>query len=481
MREAIKTLIILLLIMSLLIMGAQLWIFGSLSVQSTDIQGVMGSFLQQIGIAGLWQDWTQGQHGLVIENYGSRFAFPSTVSLLQNGVVKTTGYDAANTRNAYRIIEDIFPELLAGTPSSLTEAEWQYMLKNENAILIDFGRAISISLCDELSGLTVDSSVKQGSVRFALILLDRKNGLAFREEKSGKYYTFPPLEDDGRLPGALERLSRDIIWWKGSMKARENTLEKHTVSESFWQKLNLLPEAVYPAEEMAYPAVFYSQNPIYSSPTGFDSWRMQSLLAAFRYNPSTIKRYPEDTGTQVFVENFSNIRITPEGSLHYKASQTTKGLPLEAYLDQTGEYYTVADVVRAAGNFLSQISQDILGGKGGELRLSEVYYDEETAALYLLYDYVIDGVKVQLESANGEQYAGKLRYQNGYFTAADLVLRTYNKTETENGFLPILKAAELLGLSGKEKEIVEFRYLDNLKEEKKSLLPSYYGLKKEGY
>lgn len=97
--------------------------------------------------------------------------------------------------------------------------------------------------------------------------------------------------------------------------------------------------------------------------------------------------------------------------------------------------------------FVDSFQSGIVGGDGADLRFTESWFDAQDNSLVLCFDYVSEGISLELVSGGVSQSAVTLRYQNGYFTSAQMLFRSFTQTDAGKSELLPDKADELLGLA----------------------------------
>lgn len=132
------------------------------------------------------------------------------------------------------------------------------------------------------------------------------------------------------------------------------------------------------------------------------------MFSSFSINSKVVKSYPEDSGT-VFVENNKTLRIKSDGSLSFSITAVAGE---ESGKSENVDMYTAVNLaLELMGNAVSPNIGDAI------LVLSEVSYDESTAAYTIKMEYTVNGILVSLSS--GES-AATIVVQNGHIESVDL-------------------------------------------------------------
>ncbi|MBQ2698272.1 MAG: hypothetical protein IJF59_06295 [Clostridia bacterium] len=203
---------------------------------------------------------------------------------------------------------------------------------------------------------------------------------------------------------------------------------------------------------------------------------VQTALPAFSYDVGTPRRDVDADGTIVYVENYSSLRLSPDGLLTYEASQTRHGLPVSRLLGGERESYRVQEIILAGYALIDSAWPEARDLPGAGLRYSGALYSERDGSLTLHYDYVLDGLTIEPE---GYPHAVTLNYRNGYFVEAAILLRRYEVAGSLRlaDFVRQHRMAALV--SGITPTWVELHYRDPM--DGSLLLPSYqFGLRPDG-
>ena len=132
-------------------------------------------------------------------------------------------------------------------------------------------------------------------------------------------------------------------------------------------------------------AVIDAQNPIAQGAQANEAI-IKDILGVFNISPSTMRRYTEAGGTQVFVENNAILKIDKNGYLEYQA--TDGGMRISS---ADNEYTNVVNV--------SSIASEINDASGNscDIRLSKTASNDDKK---ITYEYIVSGMPVKISDKN---------------------------------------------------------------------------------
>ncbi len=129
-------------------------------------------------------------------------------------------------------------------------------------------------------------------------------------------------------------------------------------------------------------------NPVYNGGE-FNTYLMDSLLRQFDYNISGARKYTERDNSIVFVENYSTLKLHPNGLVEYKAVDDTKGIDLGSGNDF---YQGLLGCV----DFVNRIWGEVLPSRALNINISSDVIDTKTNAFRLTMDYFADGAEISI-------------------------------------------------------------------------------------
>lgn len=165
--------------------------------------------------------------------------------------------------------------------------------------------------------------------------------------------------------------------------------------------------------------------------------RTETVLQQFGMNTVTATSYQEASGTAVYLDGYSTLRIQQDGLITYER-EPGQDLP-EFDLRGTVSLPELADRLYSLTMELSGN-----GGDCAQLRLLQADYDLQNDRYTVSFAYFIDGMQV----CCGLGPAAEFTFAGGTLTQAALCLRQYEFTGETQTPLPAVQAAALVSASG---------------------------------
>ena len=234
------------------------------------------------------------------------------------------------------------------------EEEWLALLKGRS-LYIDFGVAYNTKLLGQLFGVrdTALFSHIPSIKEFILIPGDNiSNDITFylKDYKTGKVNKFLLEYDRKSLMDLLEEYA-EYQTPRYTYSFEIGLDLDMTTNGNQANKVILAPDVLFPLEKQE-TMVIQSYNPI-----DFESdYTINKILDAFNYSPNTIRKYTEADNTIVYVENYSKLKISPDGLIEYNAVEPGKGLELVKDLSaQQASVPTLYESLILAMDFINEI------------------------------------------------------------------------------------------------------------------------------
>ena len=428
-KEAAKTALLIALILSTILLSGKLWVYDRLYDGNAAAIQTIQSVLSAFGLDFLAERLDAPGSQSEVTDTPERYLYPSSVSLLGE-TLRSTAYSTDSTVQVYPVIRELIGTLIAGQPAQI-DTPFEELLEGEG-VLVDFGRWMSFDTLAALSG--GERPVRDGLGARHLLLRPEQDGLRLlaQDDRTGAVWEFTGGVEQ------LESFEQNLLRLSDSGLFLPATL--YTGGQG------RLGAYVFPNAQGSLPGRILIENPIFDGE--LNAAASKDVLKVFGYNAGTLRRDTDPDGTTIYVENYSSLRISPEGELRYRASQITKGIPVSRYVGkQDISEYSYDEVLLAAYRFVDSFQSGIVGGDGADLRFTESWFDAQDNSLVLCFDYVSEGISLELVSGGVSQSAVTLRYQNGYFTSAQMLFRSFTQTDAGKSELLPDKADELLGLA----------------------------------
>ncbi len=121
------------------------------------------------------------------------------------------------------------------------------------------------------------------------------------------------------------------------------------------------------------------------------------VLDGFFYNVNTAGSYDDKDGVIVYIENYSNARIYPNGLFEYKSVSEGKGVKIA---DSYDSYYeTINAAIRFAENLWSAVSDEPLS-----VLVTSDLTGDNSETIHLTLDYYYEGRPVAISLAEGSRF-----------------------------------------------------------------------------
>lgn len=348
-------------------------------------------------------------------------AYPSGIAMTAGDGLRGASYNETAEGSLYESVRPLWADALAGARSfeKAEEAALQEALRGDT-LFLSYNSSLPLSL---LAGWMGADPAHTDSRSVASLVLTRGGVLYVRDGADGMLYrTVGGVKVDA---GVWERVAAGVT---APPCSYAGTLDTQVYGA-------LLPETLVPEGAAAYD-VLQARMPAFGDPASGDS--LQTLLGAFSYDPYVTNYSENDGATQVFVENYSALRVSQDGQVRFKANSLSGGLP--AY--QEGEV-DAAGALAAQVDYAHEVLNAALGAVGSTIpaELESVRLDAESGAWNVQFNQTVGGLPVR--RADGQPLA-RFTFQDGMLVAAELSLRDYVSTGEKLYVLPVAQAAAAL-------------------------------------
>jgi len=399
--EFIKTILIILLTASMLVMTARLMLSDIFSTGTGSVVKNESSFFTGLGLPFLAKYFEKGTVGTQSEFSQSTLVYPSSVTVRENGVQISAFGDEELIISAYDAVSDIVAKFITGAVNQ-SDDDFEVYTQNDG-VLIDFGRRIPL---DTLCRISANRASKAGDTlveRMYIYDADGHLNCAFTDGE--KTYTFDAVK------GNTDVKVSDI-----------GGVETSDVSalDGLLPDVKIRGGSAVPVGQITLPLLEKS-NKLYNAEAGNYSFaNLSAVLTKFGINSGSLNNEIKEDGSVIYVENLRSIMAQTDGRITFAAYQDNGGISLANYIGQAGEKgYSVRDVIIASQKFLSSFEKELLGGEAS-LRLKNAYYDSEQKGYVTEFEYCVNGISVKNAGVSA-----RLTYRNGYFVAADILLESY--------------------------------------------------------
>lgn len=284
---------------------------------------------------------------------------------------------------------------------ALVSAESWYSALTAKSIYLSYPCTYSAQIFANLSGI---SSTEHTFEAFSDVIIS-ENGDVYINDKNGSTFYKINLTADNISP---------II----RMVSEEHSDEESVINYSFdlnfdkdlgEQKTILSPMILIYSEPVSAEVVT-SINPLLKD-NEFNHKIISNILTAFSINPNTLRRHTEADGSLAFVENNGILKLSPEGVLTFKATDTGVKLPGAATQDTYSSLSRLAafiDTVNAAaGTDIDMCITSPLVTPSEEI---------------FTFDYIFGGLPIKFADKNAVSAVVK----DGYIKEYTQILRRYS-------------------------------------------------------
>ncbi len=432
-KERIKSLVLVALILSSLLLTGQIWFNEKLWPDGYNffVSMRMFAFGQQdnnsnaaeLAPKSVMQTLTQPRH--LVAYFGN------------NGFILTAQSERyADVYNyVAETLKTIFPKGIK-SPLRVTEAEWQKALST-GGLYIDYGFACKSAAFAAFLGVSdaAPSDTVGTMRRFIITSADAPAGDAYvylRDEGSGNFYRISVGSAKEALDSALAGLSgyatpkNRFSFFLGT-----DTPSLNLGAAVFSSYLILSEEGQFlPTVKSDSPTV--RDGAVRTSAQG-----LNRLLRTFDMNPNTVQKYTDANENIVFVTNNATLEISPNGTVDYRAV-SSKGLRLSEAAALAGAYHGLIPALGLAEKTVYLFANREDTG----LCVSGLAENGNTLSISL--DYKCLGTPVIFTGAFAGRHAVSLEVEDGYLRSYTQIIRTYTQQEQQSWVLSTYKAADTL-------------------------------------
>lgn len=185
-------------------------------------------------------------------------------------------------------------------------------------------------------------------------------------------------------------------------------------------------------------------NPVYED--DFNPDVVDSLLKKFNYNASGARKYTERDNSVVYVENYSSLKIHPNGLVEYKAIDDTKGIDLGSGNDF---YQGLLGCV----DFVNLMWGEVFPSEPLNINISSDVIDTKSNSFRLTMDYFADGAQIntdlpQTTSHNVMNHAVEIQVVGGKIVSYRQVLAFYSPADEFTDGMSTIEALDKLMAGG---------------------------------
>lgn len=177
---------------------------------------------------------------------------------------------------------------------------------------------------------------------------------------------------------------------------------------------------------------------------------IEKIVPAFGYNPGTFNRYTDSNGTVIYLGNDSTLKIYKNGIVEYEALSKERGISLGR---SASLYESLNGAIRFAGTIFSSAVED------GEFNVNvsgDLLY-ESSGSINFAFDYYCRGTPVVANVREEEismDHGVEITARDGYITSFKMLLREYEETARKRDTLTVYGAIDKIASMYSESEEV---------------------------
>lgn len=401
--EAIKTTIIIILILSALVLSYSVWFYGE---SFDDVFSAL--FDSKQSEPGFYEEYEESSYTLSVVS-------PVCSTIRSDlGIYNSSTGESTSRASAQSVFESISPVLAealssAASPVQITNNDWNNAL-SKNMVLFDFEGEMPVwALC---SALDAESDKRFSlSTRYLLIAINENNMLdIYFKSDSRRIY-----KSETKTSAAYMNSLFAEYLPNGYFFASETENIKDAP-----------PEFIMRYDQQLINKL--SVTNILDDLSGLDASRaIDTVLSAFDFNPYTAKSYSEHDNINVYVEELDTLRIFSDGYLTYYSPEVDE-LPGVDVSDakKTSLISEAGRICQSISSYAGNINTYVI----------RAYYNDETQRFIILFGNEYNAVPI----INDKGYYAKFEYKNAMLVSAEMSLKSYRAAELDTSLLPAVQA-----------------------------------------
>lgn len=348
------------------------------------------------------------------------------------------------------LLADVYTKLLKGQQEirhqRVSEQEWFDVLGSTSSyIYVDFGVICNTKMLGQILGVKDtllsdytksfrESIVYSGDNVSNDIIIYIKNG---EDNTVNKFYINYDKTRLDALKAKLEQLESPRYAFAFQLGFADSNKDDKKGENKIQNKILYNPGVIIPVDTIK-AQIIKSHNILDIK----DSQKLNKILNAFGYNTKTNRQYVEMDNTIVYTENFSTLKVRPNGLIEYKAVQAGKGLKLSKKASNSeNNMPSLYESLMMSIDFMEKV-----GEISKNLRLTGIVENAERPGVYTFYfDYYHDGRRVVLDLQNSDvKHAVEVEIVKGTLHYYRQLVRSYEERQTVNIDIPIIQAVDNL-------------------------------------
>jgi len=416
LKEAIKTAIIIILIISALVLSYSVWFYGS---SFDDVYSSM--FGSEEESSAFFEEYEESSYTLSV-------VAPVRCTVRNSlGIYHSFSGENTSRSNAQSMFEAVSPALAealssASPPVQITNKDWENALEM-NMMMLDFEGEMPVwAICSAL-GVLSDEPISI-STRYLLIAVNElgRIDLYFKSD-ARRIYKSETYMDSSYMQTIFSEYHPNGAYFASSSP----------------DTCFAPPEFIASYDE--YPVYDLRISNILDDLSGLDASRaIDTILNVFGFNPYTAKSYSEPDNISVYVEDLDTLRIFPDGSMTFYSPEVDElpGVDI-SYAKKTSLIGEASRICQSLSSYTGDIGTYLI----------RAYYNEESERFVILLGSEYNAIPI----INGKGYYAKFEYKNAMLVSAELSLKSSRVLDVNTSLLP---AVQSIAAASNNKELSDF-------------------------
>ena len=406
-RERVKTVLIVLLAVTAVLLGALTGLFNGLAGTGFNLKRALSG-------AGEGRSLPLAPADAGAETGAAAMPVYAVVTGAQ-GAHYAVKYSSPGILGVYDDSATLLSEAIgsAARETASDENAWKKAL-GEAGIYFDYRNALPLGTIASWLGVGSGGVSERNVRRLCVCASDGAVWLSYRDEDTGEFFRCRTASAEAEIESIVSSYPPNgaVFAWEAG--------EEFAQADPY---MIVTREKIRPREYSAKaPSAIYAQD---------------SAVHAFGINPYS--SYTETDGTQVYVETGCTLRVSPDGHVAYRASDGRDSAAV--YGDMSG-----------AVEYGRKLAAETIGADCGEAEVYLTSVKREGNGFTLTFDYFIDGIEVRHTAA---AHAAGITLSGGFVTSAELYYRSYTPLSEQLDVWPEHIAAAA-AQSGEEPTLVYF-------------------------
>jgi len=460
-REKFKTLILILLIISSLVLAVLTWVYEKLWPTGY-------SFFSNFSDIPLISSWfgTEDNYSFPVDNLSK----PGKI-VVTNGEKRSVYYVSDSSfAGLHSVTRDFLVTVLTNEDMVIRRAavspdEWFDVLRNDElldtkSIYTEFALSYTPDLFAQIMGVQHTWMTEPSAVRDFIIAPLGNDGtdmlLYARDANSDIVYKhYITYDKKADIVNAISEYTANesdnfIFSFEQNLDGRSEGIGGQVQQKVFVDSLVLL------SLESTETDIITAENPIDTNNTE----ALNNLLSCFGYAPNSLRHYTAADETQYFVENYGSLLIHPSGIIEYTALDTSKAYDL---FEGDNTTRTLYETLNRAIEFSESVWNTVMPDtEFNALVTSDLAENGAAPGEYTFtLDYYFEGTPITVDAPNMKN-AVIIEVKNGRITSYRHLIRRFTQTGESVENIPMIAALDALYTTLSKEENTEATIVTDL-------------------